>query len=58
VSKQEEPEAGWYTTLQEAASAALSEGDVEMDQIREIVFEGRKRNPIHEFRAKLQPPRE
>ena len=54
--EQEEYTRGWYGTLQEAANAALAEEDVELNQIRDVVFEGRKKNPIHEFRAKLRPP--
>jgi hypothetical protein len=57
MTEQEESTAGWYETLDEAAKAALDEAE-EIDQIREVVFEGRKRNPIHEFRAKLKPPRD
>jgi hypothetical protein len=49
---------GWYETLQEAANAALEEEDVEFNKIHEVVFEGRKKNPIHEFKAKLKPPRD
>jgi hypothetical protein len=48
--------AGWYGTLQEAADAALDEAeDLELEQAREIVFQGQKKNPIHEFKAKLKP---
>ena len=48
--------AGWYGTLQEAADAALDEAeDLELEQAREIVFQGKKKNPIHEFKAKLKP---
>lgn len=47
---------GWYGTLQEAANAALNEAeDLELEQAREIVFQGQKKNPIHEFKAKLKP---
>jgi len=47
---------GWYGTLQEAANAALDEAeDLELEQSREIVFQGQKKNPIHEFKAKLKP---
>ena len=48
--------AGWYGTLQEAAAAALDEAEgLELEQAREIVFQGQKKNPIHEFKAKLKP---
>lgn len=48
--------AGWYGTLQEAADVALDEAeDLELEQAREIVFQGQKKNPIHEFKAKLKP---
>ena len=58
MTEQEEPEAGWYLTIQEAAeNAEEMEEDVEAGQIREIVFQGKK-NPIHEFRAKLKNPRD
>jgi hypothetical protein len=47
---------GWYGTLQEAANAALNEAeDLKLEQAREIVFQGQKKNPIHEFKAKLKP---
>jgi hypothetical protein len=49
---------GWYGTLQEAADAALDEEDVELEQVREIVFQAQKKNPIHEFKAKLKPARD
>ena len=29
--------------------------DLELEQVREIVFQGQKKNPIHEFKAKLKP---
>lgn len=46
---------GWYGTLQEAADAALDEArDLGLEQVREIVFQGQKKNPIHEFKAKLK----
>lgn len=50
---------GWYGSLDAAANAALQEeDDLELEQVREIVFYGQKKNPIHEFRAKLKPPRD
>lgn len=58
MTENEQLTPGWYGTLQEAADAALAEDDVEYDQIREIDFEGRKKNPIHEFKAKLRPARD
>ncbi len=54
--EQDEYTPGWYGTLQEAVDAALQQDDVELGQIREIAFQGRKKNPIHEFRVKLRPP--
>lgn len=59
MQEQEEYTPGWYGTLQEAANAALrEEEDLELEQAREIVFQGQKKNPIHEFKAKLKPPRD
>jgi hypothetical protein len=59
MAEQSELTPGWYATLQEAADAALDEAeDLEMEQAREIVFQGQKKNPIHEFKAKLKPARE
>jgi hypothetical protein len=58
VTEQEEPEEVWYERLQDAAENALEAEDVEMNQVREVVFLARKRNPIHEFRAKLKPSRD
>ena len=47
---------GWYGTLQEAADAALDEArDLDLEQVHEIVFQAQKKNPIHEFKAKLKP---
>lgn len=51
----EEYTPGWYGTLQEAANAALAEEDVELNQVREVTFLGRKKNPIHEYKAELRP---
>ncbi len=50
----EQPADGWYWTLQEAATAALAQDDVELNAEQEIVFIGRKRNPIHEFAVELR----
>jgi formaldehyde-activating enzyme involved in methanogenesis len=59
TAQHEEAEQVWYGTLQEAANAALDDalekGVIDLAQAREVVFEGRKGNPIHEYRAKLRP---
>lgn len=56
MAEHDEYTAGWYGTLQEAANAALQEeDDLELEQARELIFYGQKRNPIHEFKAKLKP---
>jgi hypothetical protein len=55
MTEQDEYTPGWYGSLQEAANAALREEDVELEQAREFIFYGQKRNPIHEFKAKLKP---
>jgi hypothetical protein len=59
MEEQEEFTPGWHGSLQAAADAALhEERDLELQQMREIVFYGQKKNPIHEFKAKLKPPRD
>ena len=55
MAEHEQYTPGWYGSLQEAADAALREEDVELEQSREFVFYGQKKNPIHEFKAKLKP---
>ena len=45
---------GWYETLQEAADAALAETNIELNQIHQLTFDGRKKNPLHEYKAKLR----
>jgi hypothetical protein len=51
---QGEVTAGWYETLQEAADAALADESIEFDQIQKITFDGRKKNPLHEYKANLR----
>ena len=51
---QEEVTAGWYPTLQEAADAALGDETVQFDQVQTITFDGRKKNPLHEYKANLR----
>jgi hypothetical protein len=45
---------GWYGTLQEAADAALADESIQFDQIQKITFDGRKKNPLHEYKANLR----
>jgi hypothetical protein len=51
---QEEVTSGWYLTLQEAADAALGDETVQFDQVQKITFDGRKKNPLHEYKANLR----
>jgi hypothetical protein len=51
---QEEVTSGWYLTLQEAADAALGDETVQFDQVQKVTFEGRKKNPLHEYKANLR----
>jgi hypothetical protein len=51
---QEEVTSGWYGTLQEAADAALADETVQFDQVQKITFDGRKKNPLHEYKANLR----
>lgn len=51
---QEEVTSGWYLTLQEAADAALGDETVQFDQVQTITFDGRKKNPLHEYKANLR----
>ena len=45
---------GWYLTLQEAADAALADETVQFNQVQKITFDGRKKNPLHEYKANLR----
>ena len=45
---------GWYETLQEAADASLADETIEFDQVQKITFDGRKKNPLHEYKANLR----
>ena len=45
---------GWYPTLQEAADAALADETVQFNQVQKITFDGRKKNPLHEYKANLR----
>ena len=45
---------GWFRTLQEAADAALADETVQLNQIQKITFDGRKKNPLHEYKANLR----
>ena len=51
---QDEVTSGWYRTLQEAADAALADETIGFDQIHQITFDGRKKNPLHEYKANLR----
>ena len=48
------PTPGWYLTLQEAADAALADETIELNQVQKITFDGRKKNPLHEYKANLR----
>jgi hypothetical protein len=51
---QDEVTSGWYGTLQEAADEALADETIAFDQIHQITFSGRKKNPLHEYKANLR----
>lgn len=51
---QSEVTSGWYETLQEAADAAMADETIEFDQVQKITFDGRKKNPLHEYKANLR----
>lgn len=50
---QSEVTSGWYETLQEAADAAMADETIEF-QVQKITFDGRKKNPLHEYKANLR----
>lgn len=54
IEGQGEPTPGWYETLQEAADAAMADETIEFDQVQKITFDGRKKNPLHEYKANLR----
>lgn len=53
--EQDEYTPGWYGSLQAAADAALADESVDFNQPKAIEFEGRKKNPLHEYKAHLRP---
>lgn len=46
---------GWYGTVQEAANNAVEAEEIDLNQIYELTFQARKKNPLHEYKAHLRP---